>query len=89
MGTVLSLTLCLSRLTSETKPSFQLLKVGYIFLKILLFLCFQIFQQAKIIISTKQGPLNLLLVFFSISGPDPDAQLICKYIQTLTLAVLY
>jgi hypothetical protein len=31
--------------------------------------------------------LNLLLVFFSISGPDPCVQLTCKYIHTLTLKV--
>jgi hypothetical protein len=85
MGTILSFTLCLRKVTSEKKPAFQYLNVGCMFLKILLFLCFHIFKHASIMISTKQGPLNLLLVFFSISGPEPCVQFTCKYIHTLTL----
>ena len=81
----LSFTLCLRRVISEMKPVFQLLKVGCMLLKILLFLCFHIFQHARITISVKQGPLNLLFVSFNISGPEPCTQFTCRYIQTLTL----
>jgi hypothetical protein len=87
MGTVHFFTLYLRRVTSESNPALQSLKVGWRPLIILLFLCFHRFQQACMMISANNGPLNFRLVFFNISGPDPGSQSTCKYIHTLTLKV--
>src|SRR4051812_13440531 len=71
--------------TSLINTDFQEVNDGLIPLKILSFLCFQIFQQASIAISMKHGPLNFCFACFNISGLEPEPHTTCRYAQILIL----